>query len=279
VRGARTNGFETLHAEIALAKLKVLWTPTSLATNARVTLYASADDLGHWPTRDWQRYAMTWRGPHWEATVPIDNVDVPLAYFVGATETAADGPLRPASTNWSSLRICHPRAVGLEEPTRIFWPFLDGFEDGAEAWRLLKRSPGATLTTVDRPKNGHAALLVPLAAAKPSVTVATVRVRGWQLQQQNATGLRVWLRTAQGEARVRFAVRAHAFTPQQVVAERPEDVPIHAAWEKVDLLFDEFPGLLLGEVDLFTLEFIGQGPMEFLIDDLQLLGRWRLEPE
>jgi hypothetical protein len=63
------------------------------------------------------------------------------------------------------------------------------------------------------------------------------------------------------------------------VTERPGEVPIRAAWEKVDLLFEEFPGLTLGDVDLFTLEFTGQGPMEFLIDDLQLLGRWRLEPE
>jgi hypothetical protein len=35
----------------------------------------------------------------------------------------------------------------------------------------------------------------------------------------------------------------------------------------------------LANVDWFTIEFIGVGPRDFLIDDLQFLGPWKIEME
>ena len=47
----------------------------------------------------------------------------------------------------------------------------------------------------------------------------------------------------------------------------------------MELFFSALPRLSLGAVDLFAIEFVADGPREFLVDDLQLLGPWKLEPE
>ena len=47
----------------------------------------------------------------------------------------------------------------------------------------------------------------------------------------------------------------------------------------IDLPFDDFPGIDLAEVDLFTIELVSTEAKSFLVDDLQLIGRWKLEIE
>ena len=268
----RPGDFQNLRAEAIGGKLRIFWTPERLSANASVKLLASADAPGHWPARDWRSRPMTLRGPHWEASLPVDDVDVPMIYFAVATEAG--------KTNVSPLRICQPRIAGLEEPTRVFWPFVEGFEEGAESWRLLSApSSTASLKTAPTAKNGLAALLVTVPESKRSVTVATTRVRGWQLQKQHATGLQLWLRTRSGKGRARFTLLAQAFTPEQVVAVSPREVTLTTQWQKVDVLFSDFPKLPVGAVDLFTIEFMGGGAQEFLVDELQLLGPWKLDPE
>ena len=259
----RASGFENLHSEALAGKLKISW-PSTNAPPAGVTLLASEDDPGHWPARDWRSYAMEQHGENWEAYVPVDSLDVPVVYFVRAGEKI------------SPMRLTRPRALGLEAPTRIFWPFLEGFEEGLESWRLLSDAM-AELKTGTPVKNGKAALIAALPAGKKSIAIGTTRVRGWFVEEHFAKGLSVWLRTREGTGRARFTLLAHAFTTNQVVAVRAGEVPLTAQWQRVELPFDTFPKISRGAIDLFTIEFMADGPREFLVDDLQLLGRWRLD--
>ena len=268
----RHAGFETLRAEAIAGKLKLSWQNPALTTNALVTAFASADELGHWPVRDWRAFPMTLRGAQWETAVPIENIDVPLVYFVRAATAT--------TTNVSLMRVCRPRAAGLEEPSRVFWPFLEGFEEGTEHWRLVSNQPAPPPLTTNSPaKNGHAALAVPLPAGQRSVTIGTTRVRGWQIEQEFATGLRLWLRTREGGGQVRFTLLANAYGTNQVIAVFPQTTMLRDRWQRVDLPFNALPKFPLGSLDFFTIEFLGDGPREFLVDDLSLLGRWKLPVE
>ena len=268
----RAAGFESLHVEGIAGKLKLTLRNPALDPNAVVTAYASADDPGHWPVRDWHVFPLGRRGGQWDTAVPIDNVDVPLVYFVRAATATA--------TNVSPMRICRPRVAGLEEPSRIFWPFLEGFELGTEGWRMIANvSDSPPLATDPLSKNGHAALLVSLPAGQHSVTVGTTRVRGWQVEQEFATGLRLWLRAKQGSGQARFTLLANAYGTNQVIGVFPHVTVLRDRWQRVDLLFSALPAFPLGNLDFFTIEFLGVGPREFLLDDLSLLGRWKLPME
>ncbi|MBI3852910.1 MAG: hypothetical protein HY298_21865 [Verrucomicrobia bacterium] len=268
----RLSGFEKLRAEVNAGRLKVLWSPPQLNTNVSVVAQASEDEPGHWPVRDWHSYPMSLRGTNWEASVPVCDVDVPVVYFV---------EMRTASSNnVSPMRLCRPRAAGLEEPSRVFWPFLEGFETGTDGWSSLASAPDSpSLKTDPTSKNGLAALRVSLPAGKRSVTVATTRVRGWQILQNGATGLRLWLRMREGIGHARFTLFANAFATNQVVSVSSIEAKLNNRWQKVELPFTSFPTLPLANVDWFTIEFIGTGPRDFLIDDLQLLGPWKIELE
>lgn len=270
--GSTTNGFATLQARFLAGKLKVLWGPERVSKSALVIAYASAQELGHWPARDWRPFPMVLRGDRWEAAVPVEDLDVPLVYFAEAREGVA--------TNLSAMRVFSPRAAGMEEPTRVFWPFLEGFELGLESWQLLgPRTNSPSLTQGGPPKNGLVSLVVPLAANQRSVTVVTTRVRGWQIQREGATGIGVWLRTRTGVGQARFTLKANAFTTNQVASVFKKAAALDEQWRKVDLWFADLAPLPWRGVDLFTIEFIGQGPREFLMDDLHLLGPWKLDIE
>ena len=262
--------FENLHAEGASGRLKVFWSPGQLDTNANVTVLASADVPGHWPVRDWRAYETIERGTNWEAKIPVDDIDVPVAYFVSET--------RGGKTSFSPLRLTYPRDLGLEGPTRFFWPFIEGFEEGASSWRLAATDTG-TMQLSSESKNGRAALQVSLPPGKHSVTVGTTRVRGWRALHAGVHGLSVWLRTRGGAATVRMTLHENAFGTNQVVSVSPLEGRIAETWQRVDISFDSFPNLTLANVDWFTLEFIADGPREILVDDLQFLGPWKLEPE
>ena len=239
-------------------------------TNADVSVFASADAPGHWPARDWREFETIERGTNWEAKIPVDDIDVPVAYFVSE--------VRGGKTNFSRLRLAYPRELGLEEPTRFFWPFIEGFEEGASSWRLAAADTG-TIQISGEAKNGHAALKVSLPSGKRSVTVGTTRIRGWRALHKGIGGLSVWLRTRGGAATVRFTLHENAFTSNQVVSVSPLESHVTKTWQRVDISFDSFPNLKLANVDWLTLEFIADGPREILIDDLQFLGPWKLEPE
>jgi hypothetical protein len=270
--GVRSNqvgraDFESLRAKVLAGQLKVQWTPAPAAPGTEVVLYTSAGEPGHWPARDWHREAMSQHPPHFETIVPVEDVDVPVVFFVLARSAAG--------TNVSPLRLCRPRALGLEAPTRVFWSYLDGFEEGTEGWRVIAGAAESAQRKLDaEARSGRAALSVRLPAGKHSVTVATTRVRGWQAQREGATGVGVWLRTRTGAGRARFTLLAEAFTPHEVLCVAPVEVDLTERWQQALLPFNACPRLPLGAMDLLAVEFIGRGPQEFLVDDLQLLGSW-----
>ena len=72
---------------------------------------------------------------------------------------------------------------------------------------------------------------------------------------------------------------ANAFEPNQVLSLSSIEPKLNNRWQKIELPFSSFSKLPMGNVDWFTIEFIGTGPRDFLIDDLQLLGRWKIEME
>ena len=258
--------FESLHADVLAEQLRVVWWAGASGSNDTVTLWVSADEVGHWPARDWHPHPMPARGDARERVVPVDSPDVPLVYFVSVVSSTG--------TNLSLPRVAHPRRLGLEEPTRVFWPFLEGFEEGLESWRLLTDEVPA-LRADPAAHTGKAALAVRVPRGKRAVTVGTTSLRGWFAQEHGATGVSLWLRTRAGTARARFTMLSQAFTARQTVTPGTVEASLEPAWQRVDLPFASFPGLALGELDLFTIEFIAAGPAEFLVDDLQLLGRWR----
>jgi hypothetical protein len=260
------TGSGNLSAEALVGKLRVYWAPPEAVEVKEARLWMSADVPGVWLARDWQMLPLEKKGQRWEGVMPVENPDVPVAYFV---EVVAPKPMITAQ------RICHPRVAGLEEPSRIFWPFREGFEEDLWSWRLVTDEPKFTpVETATVVKSGKASLKLALASDKHSVTVATTKVRGWQLDQNFANGIRVWVKLAQGTAKLRCTLLAHAFTPKQVISVYPDDFTLTTDWQPVDLKLSGFPKLVIGEVDLMTLELIGNGPIEAYVDNVQFLGRW-----
>jgi hypothetical protein len=265
-------GFESLHAEFLNGRMMILWKPEPFSIDTSVTLFASVDDLGHWPVRDWHSYPMTLGGSVWQARRPVDNINVPIAYFIQT--------VKGAGTNISPMRVCHPKMLGFEMPSRPFWPFLEGFEQGIESWRLIYNStnhaaPGTDLIA----KNGNHSLKVTVPYGRHSVTVATTRLRGWQIQQKGALGLRLWLRTKSGIGQARFTLYSNAMTTNQVSAVSMIQPQLTDEWQKTELPFDGFSKVELGAVDWFTIEFTGNSGTDFLVDDISLLGYWGTDAE
>jgi hypothetical protein len=264
--------FDSLRAESIAGQMHIHWTTGLTNTNVVATIVASVDDPGHWLARDWRVYPFLLRPKGWETSLPVDNVDVPIIYYARVSE---GGRVRR-----SEMRIFRPRAAGIEVPSRPFWAFLEGFEEDLESWRIPGEDRNQPpLERIPLPRNGHSSLSVKIPPGRSSIAVATTRVRGWQVEQKMATGLRLWMRTAAGAGRVRFTVYSNASTTNQVASIFPEEAPVSAQWRRMDIPFKSFSGLVRPAMDLFVVECIAEGPAEFLLDDLQLLGRWKLEVE
>ena len=271
--------FAGLHAEVLGGRLRISWQPAAAGASAQsrqIVIHASAAEPTQWPVRDWHSYPMKRSGNIEQADVPTEDLDVPILYYARV--------VTPNGDRVSPLRSLHPRRLGLEEPTQLFWPFVEGFEDGYEGWRLLPGSENeAALRISSEGKNGRAALQISLnptaSAASMPARLATTRIRGWQLLQEGAIGIRFWIRTRSGRGAVHCTLQARSSTTNQVSGAWAKQIPVENQWEKVDLLFAQLPILPWRSVDQFILEFRAPSPVEFLLDDIQLLGPWKLHPE
>lgn len=270
-----SNRFAALHAEMRAGRLKIVLPSEGFATNASVRLHFSFDEPGHWPARDWESAEMFRGAQFFEATIRVTDLEVPVVYFANLTESA--GSSRSSGTNQiaSPLRVCRPDRLGMDTPSHPFWPFLEGFEESLESWRLA--TDGPPLAADSAAHTGKAALRVELPEGRSAVTVATTRLRGWHVTVREALGVRLWLRTKAGEVRARFGVVANAETSRQQVATFQRSENIGQSWRKVDLWFADLPGWHPAGTDLLSIDFIGEGPREILVDDVWLLGRWRVE--
>lgn len=268
-----TNGFDSLRCEGVAGKLKVSWRDAGLPTNATVTLWHSLDAPGHWQARAWRTTPLARRPESWDVSVPVPHLEVPLVYFL-----AVSVPGQPAQ--YSPMRVCHPREAGLEEIARPFWPFLEGFEEGLDNWRWHSSAPaGYALATHTNAYNGYASLCVPTPPGRRTVSVATTVVRGWHLELFQARGLGLWARTDTGEATLRWTFITDYGTTNQLVFPAPTAQNLGNRWVKVETLFDVIPPEHRGKLDLVTLEIEADPPRQVWLDNLHLLGRWRLDLE
>ena len=258
----RTNVFATLHAEFIGGQLQVVCASSKGISEMR--LVASTDAPGHWPARDWHTHPVFLRGPNRIGELPVESLDVPLIYFLAGR----DG----SNSIVSPMRIVEPRVLGMEQPTRWFWAFLEGFEQDLESWRV---SDPAGVRTDSLAKDGRAALVARVPSRHRSVTVQTTRIRGWFLEEHGATGIGLWLRVKSKGGVAAFTLLANASSTNQVAARRAETASLSTNWSKVMLPFESFPKLPLGDVDLFSIELSAEPGTEFLLDNVYLLGRWR----
>ncbi len=263
------NAFRELKSEVLIGEISPFW-PTSLAReNANATLWFSVDYAGHWPARDWRPILMTKLTTGFEARLPVTDMNVPIVYYVAAESGG--------KTLISPMRITLPRELGLQKPSTVFWPFLDGFEESANSWRIVGSVSNAeAISVTPHAHTGNAALRASIPGGKRSVAIETTRIRGWHFQTQGATGIRLWLKTSATNALARFSLTAHARTGRATVTRATAEAQLSRDWKAVSLPMDVFPSARLGETDLFTIEFIAGGPAEFFIDDLQLTGRWQM---
>jgi hypothetical protein len=255
-----SNLFHTLRAEVIAERLRVSWESTAPVEDAHVVF--SADAPGHWPARDWRSLKMQRHGTNWQAEFPVDSLNVPLVYFLLASNHG--------EVTASPMRVARPRALGLEQSTRLFWSFIEGFEQGLEGWRVLHGPP---LRTHPAAKHGRSALALQIPSGQRSITVATTRLRGWFLQEHRAAGIELWMRTRGNTGAAAFELMANAFSTNQVIARRADATLIGPRWSKIELPFSRFPKFPLGDLDMISIELTGEPGTEFLLDDVALLRR------
>lgn len=246
-------------------RLRVRWSPPASVTGIEVL--ASTDSPGHWRVRDWRRYPMAPEGAgSWQASIPVPSVEVPTFYLVRATLAG-----KPTD---SPPRIFRPRLAGLTQPTFPFTGFLEGFEEGVDAWELIGRAsvPGS-LGWSNHAASGRHALRVVVPSGRGSVTIGTVRVRGWMLVEHPVVALRWMARTESGEGRVRCALHSRARTPDLAVHESREEWVVGPGWRQVEVPLVGLPHLRPADVDWLTLQFRAEAGGVLLVDDLELVLR------
>ena len=264
------KAFSSLHAESLVGKLKVYLDSNALLAGTPV-LHASFDAPGRWRARYWRRFPMEPRGPRFEAELPAESVDVLVVYFVEAQLGGI--------TNASPMRVCSPRDLGLEKPSREPWTFIEGFELGLDGWAIAGDAPpGAVLSAANQGHDGEHSLSVSMPERARSITVVTTRLRGWKILQHHAIGLRVWACAVSGTGVAKLTLVANARTDKQAVFAFPEEFKLNEGWSKMEIPLSRIPDLLQGEIDLMTIEFVGTGPVVFQLDDLELVGLLREGP-
>ena len=269
------EAFAALRADFVAGQLKVVWPGGPTDEARQVTLMVSEDEPGHWPSRDWRALPMTRRGETWEARLAVVDVDVPSVYFVALPAEEAE-PVQEGAV-CSPMRVCWPRRLGMEQPTRSFFPFLEGFEEPLLNWHMVGDAQGkGNLRVVTESHTGKGALAVTIPPGQSSVKVLTTRVRGWQAVRQGASGVRLWLKAGQGRASARFVLLAQAGSTNELAAMHAQVVPLNHQWQDVNLAFGDFTDIPLVSVDALAIETFGEESSTILIDDLQLIGPWRL---
>ncbi len=261
-RSADPAPFKSLKAEVIIGQLNVFWRADQFPGATNAILHYSVDHPGHWPAREWRQLPMRRRQNLFDTKIPITDIDVPCVYFV-EVQTGAKRASSPA-------RIVHPREADMEKPSAVFWPFLEGFENGHANWTAL------TGALSDSARSGKQALRVRLAPGKRSASVSTTRIRGWHFLNQRARAIRVWLKSSR-QGRARFILTSHARTSAQTQAISSITPEIGSAWQAVDLPVNSFDLASPAGVDLFTIKFSGDAEVDFFVDDIQFLGRWRVK--
>lgn len=255
--------FVSLKAEVIIGQLNIFWRSASGATSQTVTLHYSPDFPGHWSAREWRTLNMRKRGDLFDAKVPVSDIDIPIVYYL---------EFHGANTSQiSPTRLAHARSLGMEKPSTVFWPFLEGFESDMGNWQSNHQIKRDDLVA----HSGKHSLQISIPSGKRSAAVATTRLRGWHFRQQNATGLRLWLKASVRDTKVRFKLTSNSQSNRAEVAPSTREATIGPTWQLVELPLSSFAVTTPGDIDRFSLEFVNEGPVHIHIDDVELTGRWR----
>lgn len=258
--------FALLAASRGGNRMTIRW-PNPGPAATEVTVWASADEPGHWGVRDWRRFPMavtrTGEGESWEAAVPVASVAVPTVYSVRGV---IDGLPRV-----SGLRIFRPERAGMTEPTSPFLGFVDGFEEGLEGWEgpVVEGRAGVVSRSTNA-LSGRWSLRVEVPPGRGSVVVGTVRIRGWMLREPGVTAVRLAVRTESGEGRLRLALHSRARTDRLAVHPVVDEPRVGPQWQRVEVPLEAFRGLEPGAVDWFSVQLVAESGRALLLDDVEL---------
>lgn len=260
----RSQGFEGVAGVVDQGRLRVTWTGADTAEAGVVRWHASTDAPGGWAARDWRVGVMEAREGGWEARVPLESPTVPVVYFL-TTES-------PAATNASPMRVFRPSAAGVTEPTYPFSGFLEGFEGGCQGWDAAGQVAGeGAVTLTSQALSGMAALRIEVPAGRGSVTVRTVRLRGWMLWEHPVSAIRVAVRTESGGGRLRAALHSRSHTADVAVHGLPADLEVGPDWQIWEIPLDQFRHLRTRAVDGLSLQFFGKAGAALLVDDVEMV--------
>lgn len=251
--------------------LSVLWSGTvaEAHSNPPPVLVFSWGKTDRWTARDWRRIALhrdANPGGGWRTWIPVPTAEVPAAYFLAY--------VKEGTTNVSPLRCFDPKEAGMAEATFPFRGFVEGFEDGIEGWELAS-SGGVpdTLAWSTNALSGRRALRVRVPEGRGSVTVGTVRLRGWMLREYDPSDLRIAMRTTGGEGRIQVALHSRAHTQNLAVHPAHGEVPVGETWQRLEVPLKAFVHLRPEDVDWLTIQFLAEPGRELLLDDVELVLR------
>lgn len=268
---ASPGWFEDLKASVVgeERRLAVVWAPPrEVGTNGAAVVEVSTGRAGHWPSRDWKRWPMQPSAEGWRAMVAVASVEAPLVYFVRYTAPAGGRAVA------SPLRLFRTVASDLTTPTFVFNGFLDGFEEGIPGWEAVAAGlPETVLQASAKALTGRGALRMEVPPGRASVTVGTVRVQGWMLEEHAPVALRFAARTESGDGQVHCDLHGFARTPQVAIYPTQADFPIGPEWRRLEVPMEAFTGLRPGTVDWFTIQFRAESGRALLVDDLELVLR------
>jgi hypothetical protein len=253
--------FANLSASSDGSRLVVAWRRQG-TNDLSAAVWFSPEGPGHWAARDWSKRAAATNGSHWQAVLPVADLDEPIVYFAATVTT--DG-----RTNASPARICRPRETKLTSPTAPQPTFLEGFEEGDWNWRSTDER--ANVRRVEGGRSSGHALMLEIPAGQRSASVATSRVRGIRAGAGGATGFALWMRSDSTNGIVRIETMADAGTDRQVTATFPETVPAALEWTQTFFRFSELKRFPVGALDRVVVDFTGVGPMKLWLDDLELI--------
>lgn len=275
-----TSGFGTLSAVAADRYMVVRWMPSRALSSAPGSpgIQASTDTPGKRILRDWRSWPMTRAaGGAFEARIPVASIDVPTAYFLTRFPGVPEG--NRGVPEVTAAREFWPRVAGMTEPTEPFRGFVEGFEEGLRGWELVSvrdaGDAGRGLVASTNALSGSRALRLEIPPGRGSVTVGTVRVRGWMLTEHRVEAIRIAARTESGEGRLGVALHSRARTGADALAVHPArgEFRVLPTWQRLEIPIEAFVGLRPYWVDWLTFQFFGESGTSLVLDDLELVLR------
>jgi len=254
-----------LVVEPIIGKLKVVWRPKAgLKAIRDAEFWYSLGPPGRWKGRHWEKVPLKKRGIGMETWLPVDSIEVPLLCLVKVTLAGGEKVL--------PMEEFIPGALGLEAPTRAFWPFLEGFEEGGGRWRV---SGSGRAAVVAGGHSGKHSLGLSLHPDRSQETVSTSLIQGWHFDFQNAEGLRIWARSKEAGVKVRLLLETEA--QEVTLIPHPSELDATSSWTALDFDLLGVKNLVLGDIVRVHFAVVAPPGGTVQFDDLQLLGKWVLD--